>query len=153
MSGRSRCRAWRPTAAWVQSGRGVVDVCIRDMERPNPHRLSAPVRAHVADARGGGGDLVADAPASRAAAPRTIVVWVDSVIRNPTRTEKSCRIARTSLDGSCTAAITETPTARPCESSSPKSCSTSVRVLRSPIKWPNLLVFFRAAQTVMVREF
>ena len=45
------------------------------------------------------------APASRAAAPRTIVVWVDSVIRNPTRMENNCRMGRTSLDGSCTAAI------------------------------------------------
>jgi hypothetical protein len=45
----------------------------------------------------------------------------------------NCRIGRTSFEGSCTAAMTETPTARPWESSRPSSCSTSVRILRSPM--------------------
>ncbi len=72
------------------------------------------------------------APASRAAAPSTIAVWVASLMRSPTRMEKSCRMGKTSLDGSCTAATTEIPTARPWDSSSPSSCSTSARVLRSP---------------------
>ena len=106
-------------------GGEVVDVGIGDVERPNPHRLSVTVLAHVGDTGVLVGIWSQTAPASRAAAPRTIVVWVDSVIRSPTRMENNCRMGRTSLDGSCTAAMTETPTARPWESSSPNSCSTS----------------------------
>ena len=53
------------------------------------YRAPAFLRAHVADAGVVVGIWSQTAPASRAAAPRTIVVWVDSVIRNPTRTERA----------------------------------------------------------------
>ncbi|SKS05017.1 Uncharacterised protein [Mycobacteroides abscessus subsp. abscessus] len=59
------------------------------------------------------------------------MVWVASVSRNPIRTVNSCRTGRVSLAGSCTAATTLIPTARPCDRSKPRSCSISVRILRS----------------------
>lgn len=105
--------------AGCEVGGEVVDVGVGDMERPNPDRLAGPVGAHVADTGCAGENLVTDCAGLAGGFP--------------TRMENNCRMGRTSLDGSCTAAITDTPTARPWESGSPKSCSTSVRVLRSPI--------------------
>ena len=56
------------------------------------------------------------APRSCAPDPSTNLVWSASVSRKAMRWENRSRNVATSLRGSCKAATTHTPTARPCES-------------------------------------
>jgi hypothetical protein len=107
-------RFHRPGRCGVLVGEGT-DVRVGDVERAGRGGAGGAVFDLVADAGQGIWDLVAERPAVRAPCPRAMSTCVASVSRSPIRVGNNCRMVSTSFDGSCAAAMTVTPTARPWE--------------------------------------